>query len=247
MVSLDSTIKVYVPASTSLSAAEMAFLTCFFSGLLSNMKLNPSKCLSMNVTFSRNPPLPNVLCIDNMQLPNVSSVKILGVTIQSNLKWDAHILDIIKRCNRKLYMFRSIKQHGLSLEDLKTVYIGYIRPVLEYCAPVFNSGITNSQVKSLERIQKRVLKMMLGKKYVSYENACYLLNLPTLEARRRKLSEDFSKTLINHPACRNWLPPRRTIQRSLRHYLPYEQFHCKTQRYRNSPMPYFVDILNGRR
>ena len=112
-------------------------------------------------------------------------------------------------------MFRSIKKHGLSLEDLKTVYIGYIRPVLEYCAPVFNSGLTKCQIKSLEQIQKRVLKIMLGQQYVSYENACQLLNLPTLESRRRKLSEDFAKSLINHPVCHSWLPPRRSNPRSL--------------------------------
>ena len=100
------------------------------------MKLNPSKCLAMNVSFSRNQQLPGTYCIDNTQLPWVSSAKILGVIIQSNLKWDGHVSEIRKKCNRKLYMFRSIKQHGLSVDDLKTVYIGYIRPVLEYCAPV---------------------------------------------------------------------------------------------------------------
>ena len=39
--------------------------------LENNMKLNPSKCFSMNVTFSRNPQLPEILCIDNIQLPSV--------------------------------------------------------------------------------------------------------------------------------------------------------------------------------
>ena len=85
---------------------------------------------------------------------SVFSAKILGLTIQSNLRWDGHVSVIIKKCNRKLYMFRSIKKHGLSLEDLKTVYIGYIRPVLEYCAPVFNSGLTKCQIKSLKNKSK---------------------------------------------------------------------------------------------
>ena len=136
-------------------------LQCYLSKLnqwshKNNMKLNPSKCLAMNVSFSRNQQLPGTYCIDNTQLPWVSSAKILGVIIQSNLKWDGHVSEIRKKCNRKLYMFRSIKQHGLSVDDLKTVYIGYIRPVLEYCAPVFNSGLTMCQRKCLEQIQKRV-------------------------------------------------------------------------------------------
>ena len=102
-----------------------------------NMKLNPSKCLSLNVTFSRNPQPHPVLSIDSTPLPIVHSTKILGVIVQSNLKWDGHVTEIIKKCNRKLYMFRTIKKYGLPLEDLKTVYIGYIRPVLEYLRPCF--------------------------------------------------------------------------------------------------------------
>ena len=51
--------------------------------LENNMKLNPSKCLSMNVSFSRNPLPPQMLCIENTPLPNVPSIKILGVIFKS--------------------------------------------------------------------------------------------------------------------------------------------------------------------
>ena len=151
------------------------------------MKLNTSKCFALNVTFSRNPQPHPILTIDDTLLPNVHSTKILGVIVQSNLKWDGHIAEIIKKCNRKLYMFRTIRKYGLPLDDLKTVYTGYIRPVLEYCAPVFNGGLTKGHVKSLEQIQKRVFKIMLGPNYVSYQHACRMLDLPTLESRRHKL------------------------------------------------------------
>ena len=144
-------------------------------------------------------------------------------------------------------MFRSIKQYGLSLEDLKTVYVGYIRPVLEYCAPVFHSSLTKSQIKKIEQIQKRVFRLILGKLYVSYENACHVLKLPTLESRRRTLCHVFAKSLSKHPICHEWLPPKRTISRALRQTLTYEQFSCKTKRYQLSPLPYFVDLLNGKK
>ena len=154
---------------------------------------------------------------------------------------------MIKKCNRKLYMFRTIKKYGLPLEDLKTVYIGYIRPVLEYCAPVFNGGLTKGHVKSLEQIQKRVFKIILGHEYVNYQDACLMLDLPTLETRRQRLCLEFAQKLTNHSVCHSWLPPRKSNPRSLRHSLAYEQFTCKTQRYRNSPLPYFIDLLNGKR
>ena len=86
----------------------------------------------------------STLYIDDSPLQNFQSVKILGVIVQSNLKWDLHVTEILKKCNRKLYMFRLLKQYGLSLADLKLVYTGYIRPVMEYCTPVFNGGLTQS-------------------------------------------------------------------------------------------------------
>ena len=92
-----------------------------------------------------------------------------------------------------------------------------------------------------------VFRIILGKQYLSYENACQVLNLPTLESRRRTLSEDFVKALAKHPTCHNWLPPRRTVPRSLRHTLLYQQFPCRTRRYQNSPLPYCVDLLNSKR
>ena len=164
-----------------------------------NMKLNPSKCLSLNVTFSRNPQPHPVLSIDSTPLPIVHNTKILGVIVQSNLKWDGHVTEIIKKCNRKLYMFRTINKYGLPLEDLKTVYIGYIRPVLEYCAPVFNGGLTKGHVKSLEQIQKRIFKIMLGLEYVSYQDACLMLDLPSLESRRQRLCLEFAKKTSQPP------------------------------------------------
>ena len=202
------------------------------------------KCMSMNVSFSRNPQSPRMFQIENTPLPNVLSTKVLGITIEAKLKWDEHVSEVVRQCNRKLYMFRTIKKYGLNLHDLKTVYIGYIRPILEYCAPVFNSGLTQSHVKRLEQIQKRVFRIMLGHDYISYQDACQLLDLPTLECRRKKICEDFAKSLINHPTCNSWLPPKRTNLKSLRHCQTYQQFKCKTQRFRNSPLPYFVDLLN---
>ena len=45
-------------------------LQCYLSKLnqwshKNNMKLNPSKCFAMNVSFSRNQQLPGTYCIDN--------------------------------------------------------------------------------------------------------------------------------------------------------------------------------------
>ena len=57
----------------------------------------------------KNPPIPEILSIGDSQLSYVPTFTIMGVYIQQNLKWDTHINEVLKKCNRKLYMFRMVK------------------------------------------------------------------------------------------------------------------------------------------
>ena len=108
-----------------------------------NMKLNPSKCTTMIITFCKNPPQRETLSIADVELSAVTEAKLLGVVLQSNLKWDSHVTHVIKKCNRKLYMLRSLKRFNIPVTDLVTVYSVYIRP--EYGCPVFNGSLTKKQ------------------------------------------------------------------------------------------------------
>ena len=135
-------------------------LQCLYSWTLENsMKLNPSKCYSMSFSFSKQLFQPPVFYIDNIALPSLNVVKILGVMIEADLKWNAHVTEIIKKCNKKLFMLRRLKTYNLPVCDLVTVYIGYVRPVLEYCVPLFTAGLTSRQINYLESIQKRACRM----------------------------------------------------------------------------------------
>ena len=211
---------------------------------LNNMTLNPSKCFTLHVTFMKNPPQPEDLFINRSKLCNVDDAKILGVIVQSNLKWNLHIEQLVKRCNRKIYMLRKIKKYHLPVKDLVLIYTGYIRPILEYCAPVFHSGLTIEQSSNIERIQKRVCKIILGHLYISYPNACQQCNLLTLEERRLALCRSFAKSLPNNPTCQNWLPPRKHVDISLRHTSTFHQYKFRTKRFQNSPLPFLVNLLN---
>ena len=125
----------------------------------------------------------------------MTQVKLLGVIIQNDLKWEAHISDIEKRANAKLYMLRSLVKYGLSREDLIAIFIGYIRPILEHAAPVWSGIII--QIQRLERIQKRALRIILRNDYDCYTTALTLSKLQPLEKRRNDLSVTFfKKTLL---------------------------------------------------
>ena len=41
-------------------------------------------------------------------------------------------------------------------DDLKTIYIAYIRSILEKSCAVWNSGLTEKNVQDIERVKKRM-------------------------------------------------------------------------------------------
>ena len=182
----------------------------------------------MRITFIKNPPIPEILSIGDSQLSYVPTFTIMGVYIQQNLKWDTHINEVLKKCNRKLYMFRMVKQYKLPIPDLIQIYVGYIRPVLEYCAPAFNGGLTLEHIQNLERIQKRVCKIILGTCYTNYEDALIRCQLEKLQTRRKQLCNEFAVSLIENPHCKDWILKRKIVDMSLRNKQKYSQYKCKT-------------------
>jgi hypothetical protein len=65
-------------------------------------------------------------------LENSKSHKHLGVTFNSNVKWNSHINEIYtKACRRRINILRLMK-HKLDRKSLEKLYIGFICPILEY-------------------------------------------------------------------------------------------------------------------
>ena len=73
-------------------------------------------------------------------------------------------------------------------QDLKKIYILQIRSKLEQSAVLWHSSITQKCQNNLERVQKSALKIILGDKYVSYDNALKVLKLQSMKGRREDLN-----------------------------------------------------------
>lgn len=210
------------------------------------MKLNPAKCTKMEISFMRNPPDHPVVHIGDHVLMTVKDAKVLGVIIQNDLKWAKQVQSMIKRANSKLHMLRLLKRHGLPQQDLMTIYTSSIRPITEYAAPVWNCAITNNEKCSIERIQKRALRIMLGRGYTTYEEVLPTCGLVSLVERRESLCVSFiTKTLKSTSQFRQLLPPENTSTRYSRRSKKYPEPCCKTTRMQNSAIPYLIRLLNS--
>ncbi|KAI8517737.1 hypothetical protein Bbelb_037540 [Branchiostoma belcheri] len=125
----------------------------------------------------------------------------------ANLRWNSHVDSICCKSSQRLFLLRKLKHFHISSEDLVTVYVSYIRPVLEYAAPVWHSGLTTELSNKIEKIQRRAVRIIMGTKYTSYTEGCSYLGLPTLQSRRLLLTVNFANSLRQSEQFRHFLPP----------------------------------------
>ena len=57
-----------------------------------------------------------------------------------------HVNYVYKRANSRLHFLRQLKRAATSPEDMLLFYIAVIRPVMEYAAPVWHTGLTTEPV-----------------------------------------------------------------------------------------------------
>ncbi|KAI8492982.1 hypothetical protein Bbelb_289860 [Branchiostoma belcheri] len=93
----------------------------------------------------------------------VEVMRILGVFLQSNLKWNAHVDYICTKSSQRLFFLRRLKHFHLDIEDL----------------------VSSDRI---ERIQRRAVRIILGPDYFNYAEACSQLGLSTLHERREELT-----------------------------------------------------------
>ena len=211
------------------------------------LKLNPKKCQVFEVKFGRNAPCHSDVSIGSDLLPHVDKAKILGVWLQDDLKWQTQIGEMLKKANRRLFMLRSLKRFGFAQDELEVIYKCYVRPVVEYGDVVWHSGLTLKQHADLERIQRRACRTILGRHFSTYTDARIQCNLDLLKERRVAHCRKFAQALGDNVRTCHLLPPTRLEAhgRSLRNASNLSQFRTRTDRFRNSPVPFFVSLLNS--
>ena len=146
----------------------------------------------------------------------------------------------------KLYILRLLKRFGFNDDELLSVYKCYVRPVVEYADVAWSSSMTAQQRKILEHLQKRACRTILGQRFSTYAAALETCGLESLAERREGHCRGFAEGLANSERTNNLLPPTRleSHARNLRNASNYSQLCIRTSRFKNSPIPYFINLLN---
>ena len=193
---------------------------------VNKLQLNADKCKEMVIDFKRQKQQFDAITINSKELELVSSAKVLGVIISSSLQWVDHVNEVIKKANKHLYFLILLKRANVPACDIVNFYCTVIRPVLEYCAPVFHHD--------LERIQKRALSIISSG--LSYTDNLMKLNISSLRDRRLKLCKKLFQSVISDTEHKlhHLLPPKNTSAYNLRRQRSFDCPTTRTNRFRNT-------------
>ncbi|KAJ3525821.1 hypothetical protein NM208_g11477 [Fusarium decemcellulare] len=117
--------------------------------------------------------LPQIPGLHNLNNCLVTEMNILGVIVDHQLTWDAHIAEIEKKVNTQLRRLRRISGSiwGLSLEAARKIYLSKIRPIISYACAVWfvwspykllNWALSPKNRKQLRYLQSLCLKQISG-------------------------------------------------------------------------------------
>ena len=124
------------------------------------IKLNPDKCKELRISsVSVSHDFPPVV-IGGECIKVVTDAKLLGVTISSDLSWNAHITEVIKKAAKRLYFLIQLKRAHASQKDLCLFYSTCVRSVIDYAVPVFHYVLPAYLMPALERVQKRAMRII---------------------------------------------------------------------------------------
>ena len=207
-----------------------------------HMKLNPKKSKEMHISFKHDnlefPPLS----IDEQIIETVQSHQVLGLTIQSNLKWNEHINSVV---SKRQYIIRALRRNSVPVEDLIEIYFALVRSVLEYCCVVWHNALPAYLAEQLERIEKRAFRIILPE--YTYSDALTFLKCPRLVERREKLCLKTLKNIPERSPLFNHVPAARATFYDYNLSKPYAltTIKCRMERYRCSFFPSTVTLFNN--
>ena len=92
----------------------------------------------MPISFTKSQQEFEPILINGDALEVVDSVKLLGLNISSDLTWNIHINEILKKASKRLYFLLQLKRAKVTRTDLGLFYSSCIRSIMDYAVPAFH-------------------------------------------------------------------------------------------------------------
>ena len=134
--------------------------------------------------------------IGDTTIPCDSSVKLLGIEIDSMLNFDQHVSTVCKKAARQVNVLARLYRY-LDIETRLLIYKCFIRSNFNYC-PIVWHFCSQANTEKLEKLQYRALRLVYCDFTSTYTQLLDRVNMPTLHvARLRQIAAEVFKCLQN--------------------------------------------------
>ena len=206
------------------------------------MELNAKKTKSMQFNFSKNLQFKTDLVLKKQNIENVQEIKLLGIILTSDLRWDKNIEYLVKYANKRMIMLHAASKFTSNRQVLKQIYFSRIRCKLDQSAVVWNGSLTLKNISDLERVAVRII---CGKKYESYSETLKELGMVTLSERRESLCLKFAKKSLKVDNFGHLFPlSKKKHLMKTRGCDAYKVSKGYSERFLKSAIPYMQRLLN---
>jgi hypothetical protein len=133
-----------------------------------------------------------------IQIQDVNECTDLGIIRSNTAHYDNHIKSVALKASRVAGM--AWKLFATKHRDFQLkIYLSYVRPLLEYASPVWNSsdiGLSNI----LEKVQRRHTKRLFGPHPPTYNHRLAILKIPSLVNRRKAADVIYAFKILHNLA-----------------------------------------------
>ena len=151
------------------------------------------------------------LIIDNKETKPTSLVKLLGININDQLKFNEHISVLCSKAAMQLNALSRLQKY-MGKSEKEAIINSFILSNFNYCPLVWHFSSCES-IRKIEKIQKRCLRIILNDYESDYETLLCNSNKPTMKIRRlRTLAVEIFKTQneINLPYMKDIVTSKET-------------------------------------
>ena len=199
------------------------------------LQLNAKKYKELIIDFNHTKHVFDPLSISGNHLNVVKHQKILGLIISSNLQWNVHIAESIKKANKRMYFLVLLKRAGVPSSDIRNFFCTCIRPLLEYCAQVFITPFRVTCAKIWKTFKKEHWPLFPQTKHTHKVCSC----LTSLKERRSLLCDKWFSSIVSSEShkLRNLLPPLQEDNYNIRNKRLFSIPMIRTERFKRTFIP----------
>jgi hypothetical protein len=149
---------------------------------INKMILNPDKTKCMTITSRQKHQkahLSLTLYVHSNTVKQVNSHRVLGVIIDDQFSWEAHINNVCKIVSRNLFLMGKLK-HIVGTAALKMYFYSHCLSHMNYASTIF-SGACDVHIKKLNSLHRRGAKMVVSSQYLTSDEKLKVANILPLQ------------------------------------------------------------------